>query len=61
MKTLLASLALPPGLEDARLTAGVFNVTDADLSVNTADPSSVDGPTHAAWGRTFFLTLNLRF
>ena len=53
--------ANPPGLEDARITAGVFNVTDAGLSVNTANPSSVDGPTEASWGRTFFLALNLQF
>ena len=51
----------PPGLEDARVTVGVFNVTDAGLSVNTADPSSVDGPTEASWGRTFFVALNMRF
>ena len=51
----------PLGLEDARITAGVFNLTDAGLSVNTANPASVDGPTEAGWGRTFFLTLNLRF
>ena len=51
----------PLGLEGARVTAGVFNVTDAGLSVNTANPSSVDGPTEASWGRTFFLALNLQF
>ena len=51
----------PLGLEDTRVTAGVFNVTDKSLSVNTANPSSVDGPTEAAWGRTFFLTLNVGF
>jgi len=51
----------PLGLEDARVTAGVFNLTDAGLTVNTANPSSVDGPTEAGWGRTFFLTLNLQF
>ena len=51
----------PLGLEGARVTAGVFNVTDAGLSVNTANPSSVDGPTEAGWGRTFFLALNMRF
>ena len=51
----------PLGLEDARITAGVFNLTDAGLSVNTANPSSVDGPTEAGWGRTFFLTLNMQF
>ena len=51
----------PLGLEGGRLTAGVFNITDAGLSVNTANPHSVDGPTEAGWGRTFFLTLNMRF
>ena len=51
----------PMGLENARVTAGVFNITDAGLTVNTANPSSVDGPTEAGWGRTFFLTLNVRF
>ena len=50
----------PLGLE-ARFTAGVFNLTDAGLSVNTANPQSVDGPTEAGWGRTFFVTLNMRF
>ena len=51
----------PLGLENARVTACVFNITDAGLSVNTANPSSADGPTVAGWGRTFFLTLNKRF
>ncbi len=51
----------PLGLEDTRFTTGVFNITDAGLSVNTANPSSVDGPTVAGWGRTFFVTLNKRF
>ena len=51
----------PFGLEGGRITAGVFNVTDAGLSVNTANPQSVDGPTEAGWGRTYFLTLNMRF
>ena len=51
----------PLGFEGARVTAGVFNVTDESLSVNTANPSSVDGPTEADWGRTFFLTLNTQF
>ena len=37
----------PLGLEGARVTAGVFNLTDAGLSVDTANPSSVDGPTEA--------------
>ena len=51
----------PLGLEGARITAGVFNITDAGLSADTANPASVDGPTEADWGRTFFLTLNMRF
>lgn len=51
----------PMGLNGARLTAGVFNLTDAPLSVNTANPGSVDGPTEAGWGRTFFVTLSARF
>ena len=51
----------PLGLEDARFTAGVFNLTDAGLSVDTSNPNSVDGPTEGGWGRTFFLTLNVRF
>ena len=50
-----------PLIQGARLSAGIFNVTDAGLSVNTANPSSVDGPTEANWGRTFFLTLNVQF
>ena len=52
--------AEPLGFEGARLTAGVFNLTDEQLSVNTANPQSVDGPTEADWGRTFFLTLNMQ-
>ena len=51
----------PLGLADTRLTAGVYNVTDAKLSTNTANPSATDGPRAAGWGRTFFATLNLRF
>ena len=51
----------PLGIEDARVTAGVFNLTDEKLSVNTANPSSVDGPTEASWGRTFFVTVNMQF
>ena len=51
----------PLGLEAARATAGVFNLTDAGLSVNTANPQSVDGPTEAGWGRTVFLTFNFQF
>ena len=57
---LVLDWAEPLGFEDARLTAGVFNLTDESLSVNTANASSVDGPTEAGWGRTFFLTLNLQ-
>ena len=51
----------PLGLEGARLTAGVFNLTDASLTVDTANPDSVDGPEAAGWGRTFFVTLNKSF
>ena len=51
----------PLGLENARVTAGVYNVTDAKLSTNTANPSVTDGPRAAGWGRTFFVTLNMRF
>ena len=51
----------PLGLEGLRATAGVFNVTDTKLSTNTANPSNTDGPRAAGWGRTFFLTLNMRF
>ncbi len=51
----------PLGLEDTRVTAGVYNVTDAKLSTNTANPSFTDGPRAAGWGRTFFVTLNMRF
>ena len=51
----------PLGIEGARVTTGVFNLTDEQLSVNTANPSSVDGPTEASWGRTFFVTVNMRF
>ena len=58
---LVLDWADPLGLEGARLTTGVFNLTDAGLSVDTSNPSSVDGPTVAGWGRTIFLTLNMRF
>ena len=51
----------PLGIERARMTAGVYNVTDAKLSTNTANPSATDGPRAAGWGRTFFATLNMRF
>ena len=53
--------ANPLGVKGGRVTGGVFNLTDAGLSVNTANPSSVDGPTEAGWGRTFFLSLNMQF
>jgi len=52
--------ARPLGVKGGRVTGGVFNLTDAGLSVNTANPSSVDGPTEAGWGRTFFLSLNMQ-
>ena len=58
---LVLDWASPLGFEDARLTTGVFNLTDESLTVNTANPSSVDGPTEAGWGRTFFVTLNMQF
>ena len=51
----------PLGLENTRVTAGVYNVTDAKLSTNTASASLTDGPRAAGWGRTFFVTLNMRF
>ncbi|MDE0214112.1 MAG: TonB-dependent receptor [Deltaproteobacteria bacterium] len=51
----------PLGLKGARITGGVFNITDAGLSVNTANPQSVDGPTEAGWGRTFFVALRMQF
>ena len=51
----------PLGLKGARVSAGVFNLTDELLTTDTSDPSSTDGPTAAGWGRTFFLTLNARF
>ena len=51
----------PLGFENARITTGVYNVTDAKLSTNTANPAATDGPRAAGWGRTFFATLNMRF
>ena len=51
----------PLGLEGARVSAGVFNLTDTPLTTDTSNPSATDGPTAAGWGRTFFLTLNMRF
>jgi len=51
----------PLGLRGARVSAGVFNLTDTQLTTDTSDPSATDGPVAAGWGRTFFLTLNMRF
>ena len=51
----------PWGMKGMRVAVGAFNLTDAGLTVDTANPSSVDGPSIAGWGRTFFLTLNKRF
>ena len=51
----------PLGLKGARVSAGVFNLTDKLLTTDTSNPSATDGPTAAGWGRTFFLTLNARF
>ena len=51
----------PLGIESARVTAGVYNVTDEKLSTNTANPSTTDGPRAAGWGRTLFVTLNMQF
>ncbi len=51
----------PWGLENARFAAGVLNLTDTQLTVDTSNPSSVDGPVAAGWGRTFFLDLTLKF
>ena len=49
------------GVENMRLTLGVYNVTDSKLSLNTASSASYDGPISAGWGRTFFATVNYRF
>ena len=58
---LTLDLKKPFGFQNARLTAGVYNVTDTKLSTNTANPAFTDGPRAAGWGRTFFVTLNMRF
>ena len=58
---LVLDWAGPLGADGARVTAGVFNLTDEGLSIDTSNPSSVDGPTAAGWGRTYFLTMNMRF
>ena len=49
------------GAENLRLTAGVYNLTDTKLSINTTNPAQFDGPTSAGWGRTYFATVNWRF
>ena len=51
----------PLGFDGARITGGVFNLTDESLSADSANSASVDGPTEAGWGRTFFVTLNMQF
>ena len=51
----------PVGLDGVRITGGIFNLTDAGYSIDTADPGSVDGPTVAGWGRTFFLAFSAGF
>ncbi len=51
----------PLGLERVRITGGIFNLTDAGYTVDTANPASTDGPTVAGWGRTFFLALSTEF
>ncbi len=51
----------PLEIKNLRAAVGVFNLTDAGLTIDTADPSSADGPSVAGWGRTFFLTVNMRF
>ena len=40
----------PLGLEGARITAGVFNITDAGLSINTATPAVWTGPRKPTGG-----------
>ncbi len=51
----------PAGLEGLRITGGVFNLTDENYSIDTANPGSTDGPTVAGWGRTFFLAISTAF
>ncbi len=51
----------PWGLEGLRITGGIFNLTDENYSIDTADPGSTDGPTAAGWGRTFFLAISSEF
>ncbi len=57
---LVLDWAAPFGYEGARFTTGVFNLTDTKLSAAN-NSSSLDGPTEAVWGRTYFLTLNIPF
>ena len=58
---LVLDWAGPLGLKGARVSAGVFNLTDTSLAVDTSNPSAVDGPTEAGWGRTYFLSLRMQF
>ena len=58
---LVLDWAEPLRLKGARVSAGIFNVTDTGLAVDTSNPSAVDGPTEAGWGRTFFLSLRMQF
>lgn len=58
---LLLDWSRPLGHENARFTAGVFNLTDAKLSVDPTNTNNLDGPTEATWGRTFFVTFNVSF
>ncbi len=51
----------PWGLENAKFSAGVLNLTDTQLTVDTSNPGSVDGPVAAGWGRTFFVDITLNF
>ena len=51
----------PWGLENAEFSAGVLNLTDTQLTVDTSNPGSVDGPVAAGWGRTFFVDITLKF
>ena len=51
----------PVGLKRVRITGGIFNLTDAGYTVDTANPASTDGPTVAGWGRTYFLSLSTEF
>ena len=50
---------LAPGESDADAAFAIF--ADAGRTVNTANPSSMEGITEAGRGRTFLLDLNMRF